>query len=1307
MPLPLPPPSLVGSVVERSPSSSSSSKTVSSPPSSGFPVVQHRSKSAFARAREAKRDGAKRVREVPLVRTSGSLLSDPGDGGDLVAGDVSAGPSKPLSSSGETEEQWKMRMGRDNDRAIEVMSEEERERHVTEILEQLGSNVGELLHKARKARTRTETRPDTHEGRRLDDAEEQHPSNDATSEHRISQPRPTLLQHKTKLASPPRSILSQPTSRSSSPGRSTRKLRFADVTPNDVHIYQSEPSSPRKPIGLLLPPSSEPDKKISSTEVFSRPPWQNEEAEEGTPEDIRRRFFPDAPAKEPTLEWIETKDASSDSEPRFDLSGAIIPASLRHSLPTHLGLHHHGGPSAAGYTLAELFLLARSSVPAQRSTILSVLSKLIRRLARRENEVAQLNDRDSVRNQALVLGLAALTEKGTVGVQAVELVWTCVVYWDEDEVLGLDGVELRHLSAGMMRIDEENQSERSLQTADPISSLPFSALLPQIADLLVSRSLPTESLVQLLSILHRFARHCVKISNAICETPHLIASVVSMFLITPIPPAANGPLPNPLALDFLRTLALSSRGNARELEGPADALLRFVTMAASPSSSPFPPELIDDLLRGTLDLYATLARYGLYSGVMTTAAEHFNHLSSNILRPFGGMSPESQILWLRLLSVWMVCACDPHRTTPPHDLLWSQVVGWTWGEDILEFRRNLLSSKRGHDSRLWAAVWDALASWLEGCRINSPAAGQDERDKLNKAVEQSWKSGDEKRILEETGSRLMEELSEDSSRGTEVGQRKDRFARIADLSLTLISFSRLCVASLPKRVSKSVPQESSSWILDANALLESVVLTLLSSNAMATIRRNVEKSRDDLSSRVEILRMRSISTLLASYAKLTRLIRSENDWMAFGLSGLQALLPGDEDTVKWVIEEVISAEGPQMEFPRKLQFLLPFFSNMIRPDDDFRLSPLIPTPESIQKSTTQTLPANCVPHASAATGVVGLPLSPDWPCIALDHLLRSGTSPILTNPDSVPDSWNASETDLVQASLSLMQHVQRSLSSGSFQKFSPSFAHVVLNCMKVFMLEHNQQQSDSNQEVFRDASVGRLMDELLRPYTLRGSRLTSCPSGSDLEVVAKGFLGEGTPFFQFYTDFVALYDAISFSHTTFARLLLPPTSMSYAPDYRKLLWGDFGHTLRTIRTSIEDVPAVDIKQHFYPVEIDAEILGWYLRALVKWPLDGFVRFVAVHHIACNIWPDLREGGEPDSTREHRSQKLLVAVLNQAKADVIRDVVRYVQGNQSEFLLPPRCFACDEEVKHTRLVFAHSLGEERVIESIKKIFAETD
>ena len=63
-------PSLIGSVVERQ---VNSKPTISSksPSSTGFPSVQHRSKSAFARAREAKRNNGARSsspQSVPIVK---------------------------------------------------------------------------------------------------------------------------------------------------------------------------------------------------------------------------------------------------------------------------------------------------------------------------------------------------------------------------------------------------------------------------------------------------------------------------------------------------------------------------------------------------------------------------------------------------------------------------------------------------------------------------------------------------------------------------------------------------------------------------------------------------------------------------------------------------------------------------------------------------------------------------------------------------------------------------------------------------------------------------------------------------------------------------------------------------------------------------------------------------------------------------------------------------------------------------------------------------------------------------------------
>ncbi|VDP87751.1 unnamed protein product, partial [Echinostoma caproni] len=68
--------------------------------------------------------------------------------------------------------------------------------------------------------------------------------------------------------------------------------------------------------------------------------------------------------------------ASSISAPcqaRFDLNGFVVPPEA--VLDVHLGLHHHGEePERAGYTVGELFHLARSSVPAQRRLALSGLA---------------------------------------------------------------------------------------------------------------------------------------------------------------------------------------------------------------------------------------------------------------------------------------------------------------------------------------------------------------------------------------------------------------------------------------------------------------------------------------------------------------------------------------------------------------------------------------------------------------------------------------------------------------------------------------------------------------------------------------------------------------------------------------------------------------------------------------------------------------------------------------------------------------------------------------------------------------------
>lgn len=75
------PPSLVGAVVERAVHSRPSYPPATTPPSTGFPSVQHRSRSAFARARDLKRNGNQlsgepRPTGPPVIKRSGVFTSD-------------------------------------------------------------------------------------------------------------------------------------------------------------------------------------------------------------------------------------------------------------------------------------------------------------------------------------------------------------------------------------------------------------------------------------------------------------------------------------------------------------------------------------------------------------------------------------------------------------------------------------------------------------------------------------------------------------------------------------------------------------------------------------------------------------------------------------------------------------------------------------------------------------------------------------------------------------------------------------------------------------------------------------------------------------------------------------------------------------------------------------------------------------------------------------------------------------------------------------------------------------------------------
>ncbi|KAI8986157.1 hypothetical protein BD414DRAFT_51224 [Trametes punicea] len=1277
-------PSLVGSIRERRPAGKPSAP---SPPSqtttkAGFPAVQHRSQSAFARARrnEQKPRGE---RQKPVSRP------------------LPPNPVAPLSNA----DVWRKQMEEENLRRVEGMTEEELEQERVEILEKFGPNVAEVLRKARevreeKRRERGSPKPDV-------GAKPSPPS---------SPSRPRIDERTRPYNGILRSSSPQPTSTSSSrpPSRADRKIRFADVTPGDIHVYESAPPSPRRK-AIALPSPSDSDngstislgewrdntpkllRRLAEARVMESSPSVVQDAkdyakvgelEEGTPEDIRQRFFPTAPSRDPSLEWIQAsteQEFDTEAEPtiRFDLTGTPIPAHISSKLPTHLGLHHHAEGSHAGYTLEDIFLLSRSTVPAQRASMLGVLAKIAHKLARTSADskkgIPELAGQElSWRRRMLAAGVDAMAERASVGARAIELLWECIVWWDEG-IQDLDGVELRDLDLG---------TSPTSMIEGALSTLPLDYMLPQIANALSVGDFPSETLSQLLEILHRLAQHSNTVAATIVSTKGLIANTIQRFLLTPIPPNEETPLPNPFALSFLRTVALSSRENAIALLDPADSLLRFVI--SLPSASPFPPAFATTLLSETLRLYAALSSYGLYAHVATTAQEHFMQLNRYVLSP----ECQSQTLrcsWLQLLASWITCAQNPHHSTPTHEILWSQVVGWDWLEGILALRDRLTDK----DEDVWRRIWEASAAFLEGARINGQRGGEEERSVVLAAVKDAFESGTEMRVVETALKGARDALSKLNS-----GMRQAIL--MADVSIlqelgrhanALAAVIRLFLSCAPSSAPGPLPEPP---FLLPFAEISSICAAITNHPLWSALYTPESIAYAHVF-------CRPLSFLLSCYLRLSRYMpgAAPDLWIAQAFAISCRLFPGDEDLaqktlvniVETVTEDFLQSRGwtvPRVVWERGgMAIIMPFLKFSLRAKPELRVGSTWRTPQSISTAATQRLPplSSLMPNEKRDHP---LPLTRDWLFGPLDHLLRSGESEVFKN---LPSSWDASEADVVRATLLLIRVSQEVLQSHQQNGFLISREEAVFGCMKVFMLEHDQQQSNSQEEVFRDSIVERLMSVLLAPFSASASAKSlrtpppSIHTSDSIDVVAKRFLGSAVPFYQWYTDFVGLYDSISFAHPLFARLLLPPLSMRYPVDYRKYLWVDFNHVMRTIRVQPEAVVTGSIAEYLWPVEMDAEVVGAYLRALIKGPLAGFVRLVAVHHLACRIWPDLGSDGE------EKAQKLLRAVVEQGEHEAVRDVVSYRQNREGTIMLPPTCFEQQGEWKAARLEFAGRCGAE--------------
>lgn len=955
-----------------------------------------------------------------------------------------------------------------------------------------------------------------------------------------------------------------------------------------------------------------------------------EEEEEGTPEYIRRHFFPNEPTN-PNLDWMRDPTPSSSTLneatnlPTFDLSGEPLATETFESI--HASSSHHVS-SSTSFTLPSLLSLTTSAVSSQRSTSLLVLARILNRS----------------QNQSL-LG---------------KKVWTalridsgrCASWAIRDSNLGVSTAAislLQYLLAEELDLfistDQSNIERLAPGAEEPITLV--SAFLstdpyPSLTRQLSSSSLDIQSHQAILSILHSILLLSSKgqpTSLAVEElvaSPSLLESLSKRFISVLWPSDS----PSILALEFYIDLAKSSRARAKALcdRKLIDSGLRFLGIL------PWELELEHRslgyrLVGKVLEYWDVIGRYGFATSLRTRAAPLFDSILSKFSTLYLGNKIDQldiriMIKMFKLLEIWTTAAVDPHTTE--HDILWTQVDEWS---NIAVEAHKWVLTNASQEVELLGSIWQLLGSWLEGSKVNQSWRGEEQRNWLASEIGNDLKVAGKGRFMVNAA---LVRLGASS---------------ILDIDATLVS------AAL--RLSRAY-EEDSNPSTPALIVLDSSTLPPL----FASIFTNSASSRA-----INRLLVDLLSLVPSLYLQLSSTIQVLNLLAIDDVASVRTLLNWTISTLSDSTNHDQLLLDPTIELPSlaNLGNLTPFITFALNTTVGGKsISPLHPTTLDLQKATRQ------YPFASSAPL-----LTSNWPLVALDELLRSGTSPVFEN---LPDGWDASELDLVKTSLALMRVTEACKST--------SATVLVYDLIKIFMLEKDNTTSGTvgaESDLFRDTNIEYSMNQLLLPLTISNQPLQVLipdkrTSNETIERVSSKV--SSAPFYRLYTDLVGLFDSISMSHSIFARILLPPLAMSYPIDYRKLLWTDYSHILNTIKTSTENAITDKVGQgalssYLYPIETDLSVLVAYGQALVSKKVteenNEFLYFIALHHLSLTLFGD-------QMNVDHGSiKKLTKAIVGQGGTELVEKLLNYEQvlGEGETLSLLPECYVKEGARRSTR------------------------
>ncbi|KAJ8045598.1 RNA polymerase II-associated protein 1 [Holothuria leucospilota] len=360
------------------------------------------------------------------------------------------------------------------------------------------------------------------------------------------------------------------------------------------------------------------------------------------------------------LKWMKDlpKPSAEDSEgaqARFDFSGRLVAKET--NIPVREGLHHHGEEQEVpGYSLEELFTLARSSVLNQRVLALQTLSRVIynSRLLELGGELSEpllpklieagvvfllrwsLDDSNEGVMTAAVEGLAALLiQPGDE--DTLDKVYT---WYHGNSVPPF--VPLTVDEEDGEPIKEEDLSDPQMVERDVVKALFRMNTLRRLSYILEKIHPPAPTVLNILSLLIRIARHSSLASHEISKCPKLLEVIVKEFLPmsgwkeqgTQVTDVYGHPVVS--AIKLLRVLCASGRNKAASLISQFNLqslLLRYISVEPTDMSLDIGGAFY--LSTEAVRLWHTCIEYGLlssmYSELYPILAQHlqlFQRLSA-------------------------------------------------------------------------------------------------------------------------------------------------------------------------------------------------------------------------------------------------------------------------------------------------------------------------------------------------------------------------------------------------------------------------------------------------------------------------------------------------------------------------------------------------------------------------------------------------------------------------------------------------------------------------------------------------------